>query len=277
MSKEKNVHKKYIPDLSGKFLFMRHGQSFYNKVTDESRKYNPDLIDAHLSEEGINQAKSRQNDLNKLDIEKVFVSPYNRALETMTYALQNHPNVDKIIATVHPKIAEVTCGGHDFILDIKKNKKEFNMNSSVKVDWSYFDEYIKNSKYAENFFFFENMNLLDEKVKQEEYFKLKELYDKGDIKKYKDELQRFLKENYKVFIKYESFKHSTERFEDFKRYLKQEFKETINDKNKKVLCVCHSCFINVATSSIPFLKDEIEEKQDNCYKIKNGEIISLLI
>ena len=277
MSKEKNVHKKYIPDLSGKFLFMRHGQSFYNKVTDESRKYNPDLIDAHLSEEGINQAKSRQNDLNKLDIEKVFVSPYNRALETMTYALQNHPNVDKIIATVHPKIAEVTCGGHDFILDIKKNKKEFNMNSSVKVDWSYFDEYIKNSKYAENFFFFENMNLLDEKVKQEEYFKLKELYDKEDIKKYKDELQRFLKENYKVFSKYESFKHSTGRFEDFKRYLKQEFKETINNKNKKVLCVCHSCFINVATSSIPFLKDEIEEKQDNCYKIKNGEIISLLI
>ena len=45
----------------------------------------------------------------------------------MTYALQNHPNVDKIIATVHPKIAEVTCGGHDFILDIKKNKKEFNL------------------------------------------------------------------------------------------------------------------------------------------------------
>ena len=277
MSKEKNVSQKYIPDLSGKFLFMRHGQSLFNKVTDESRKYNPDLIDAHLSEEGINQSISRQNDLNKLDIEKVFVSPYNRALETMTYALQKHPNVDKLIAVVHPKISEVTCSGHDFIFDIKENKKEFNMNSSVKVDWSYFDEYVKNSKYDENFFFFENMNLLDEKVKNDEYLKLKELYDKGDVQKYKDELQKFLKENIKVYKKYESYKHSTERFEEFKKYLKQEFKETLNDKTKKVLCVCHSAFINVATSPVPFLKDEIDEKRDNCYQIKNGEIISLLI
>ena len=256
---------------------MRHGQSFYNKVTDESRKYNPDLIDAHLSEEGIKQSISRQNDLNKLDIEKVFVSPYNRALETMTYALQKYPNVDKLVAVVNPKIAEVTSSGHDFIFDIKQNKKEFNMNSSVKVDWSYFDEYMKNSKYDENFFFFENMNLLDEKVKNDEYLKLKELYDKGEVQKYKDELQHFLKENIKVYKKYESYKHSTERFEEFKKYLKQEFKETFNDKNKKVLCVCHSAFINVATSPVPFLKDEIDEKRDNCYQIKNGEIISLLI
>ena len=151
------------------------------------------------------------------------------------------------------------------------------MNSSVKVDWSYFDEYVKNSKYGENFFFFENMNLLDEKVKNDEYLKLKELYDKGDVQKYKDELQKFLKENIKVYKKYESYKHSTERFEEFKKYLKQEFKETFNDKNKKVLCVCHSAFINVATSPVPFLKDEIDEKRDNCYQIKNGEIISLLI
>ena len=117
---------------------MRHGQSIYNKVTDESRKYNPELIDAHLSEVGINQAKLKQEDLNKLYIERIYVSPHIRALETMTYALENHPNIDNIIAIVHPKISEVVCSVHDFILDIKINKKEFNLNSRVKVDWSYF-------------------------------------------------------------------------------------------------------------------------------------------
>ena len=272
-----NNSPKYIPDLSGKFLFMRHGQSLYNQVKEESRRYNPDLIDASLSEEGIKQAKSRQEDINQLDIEKVYVSPYKRALETMIYALQSHPNADKIIATVNPLISEIVCSGHDFMIDLKQTKKKFNMNSPIKIDWSYFDEFVKNSKYDENFFFFENMNLLEEKEKQKEYLKLKDLYDKGKTEKYKEELGKFLKENNEKYRKYESFKHSYERFEKLKKYLNEKFKETINDKNKKVLCVCHSAFINVATSPIKFSKDEIVESKDNLYQIQNGEIISLMI
>ena len=186
-----NNSPKYIPDLSGKFLFMRHGQSLYNQVKEESRRYNPDLIDASLSEEGIKQAKSKQEDINKLDIEKVYVSPYKRALETMIYALQSHPNADKIIATVNPLISEIVCSGHDFMIDLKQTKKKFNMNSPIKIDWSYFDEFVKNSKYDENFFFFENMNLLEPKEKQKIYLKLKVLYDKEDIEKYKEELGKF--------------------------------------------------------------------------------------
>ena len=277
MSIEINDSKKYIPDLSGKFLFMRHGESLFNKVKEEYRRYTPELCDAHLSEEGIKQAKSSQESLNKLDLEKVYVSPYNRALETLIYALENHPNKDKIIAIVHPKIHEVVCSGHDFLIDIKQNKKEFNMNSKVKIDWSYFDEYIKNSKYDENFFYFENMNLLDEKIKEEEYQKLKALYDKSDIQNFKNELGRFLKENNNVYRKYESFKHSSERFDEYKKFLHEECKDTINDTNKKVLSICHSCFINVATSPVPFLIDKIEESKENLYQIKNAEIISLLV
>lgn len=279
MSMENNISPKFIVDLSGKFLFMRHGESIFNKMRDDpSRVYNPDLSDAHLSEEGIKQSKSRQDDLNKLNIEKVYVSPYFRALETMTYALESYPNIENIIAIVHPKISEVVCCGNDFIIDIRETKKKFNMNSKVKVDWSLFDEIIKKSKYEENFFFFENMNLLDEKLKEEEYIKLKSLYDKGDIKEYKNNIGSFLKSHYEHYRKYESFKHSNERFDEFKNYLKKEFKDSINDKDKKILCVCHSALISAALSPIPFLKDEIEEeKNDNLYQIKNAEIISILI
>lgn len=276
---ENNISPKFKPDLSGKFLFMRHGETLFNKMReDPSRVYNPDLSDSHLSEEGIEQSKSRQEDLNKLNIEKVFVSPYFRAIETMTYALESYPNIENIIAIVHPKISEVVCCSNNFIIDIKKTKEKFNMNSKVKVDWSLFDELIKQSKYDENFFFFEYMNLLGDKEKEEEYIKLKSLYDKGDIKEYKNELRNFLESHYEHYRKYESFKHSNERFDEFKYYLKNEFKESINDKNKKVLCVCHSALLNAAISPTPFLKDEIEEeKSDNLYQIKNAEIISILI
>ncbi len=277
MNKENKVSQKYILDLSGKFLFMRHGQSFFNRLTEESRRYNPELCDAHLSEEGIKQAKSRQEDINKLNLEKVYVSPYHRALETMSYALENHPNINNIIVTVHPKIGEIIGCGHDFIFDIKQNKKEFNMNSKVKVDWSIFDEYTKKSKYGENFYFFENMNLLDEKTKEELYLKLKSLYDNGEIAKYREEIGKFLKDNLRTDTQFESFKHSHERFEEFKRYLHEEFKDTINNKDKKVLCVSHGAFIRTATSPVPFLKDEIKETIDNLYYVKNAEIISLLI
>ena len=77
------------------------------------------------------------------------------------------------------------------------------MNSKIKVDWSLFDEFIKKSKYDENLFYFENINLLDEKIKEEEYLKLKSLFDNGYMGEYKKEIGKFLKENYEHYKKYE--------------------------------------------------------------------------
>ena len=107
--------------------------------------------------------------------------------------------------------------------------------------------------------------------------KLKSLYDNGEMAKYREEIGKFLKDNLRTDTQFESFKHSHERFEEFKRYLHEEFKDTINNKDKKVLCVSHGAFIRTATSPVPFLKDEIKETIDNLYYVKNAEIISLLI
>lgn len=278
MSNEKKINLKYSPDLSGKFLFMRHGQTWYNRTTELSRGYNPDLCDSHLSDEGINQIKLSQETINKLNLEKVYVSPYYRALQTCTLALENYPELKNLQIIVHPKISEVCCGGHDFIFEIKQTKKDFNMNSKVKIDWSYFDNYVKEINYDENFFYFENINLIDEKEKNEEYLKLKKLYEEKDEKKgYKEELKRFLEEKKKILPRFESLKHAYQRFEDFKNFLKNEHKDTINDLNKKILCISHSTFIKTASSPEPFLIDKIEENTDHLYKIKNGEIITLFL
>ena len=141
---------------SYKFYFMRHGETLYNSIKDKSIKYNPEYADSHLSDKGKEQAKSRQKDLNNLNIEIIYVSPYYRALETMEYAFENHPNIENIIAYVHPKLSELAGMIHEFILDIKKTKKDFNMNSKVKVNWSIFDNYVKNLIYGDNLFFIEN-------------------------------------------------------------------------------------------------------------------------
>jgi broad specificity phosphatase PhoE len=277
MSNEITISPKFSRDMSGKFLFMRHGQTFYNQTTDLSRRINPELSDSHLTEEGEKQAKLNQNIINKLNLERVYVSPYYRALQTVSLAIENHPNLKDITVMVHPYLSEILCGSHDFIVDIKQTKKVFNMNSKVKIDWSYFDEYVKKSKYDENFIYFENMNLIDEKEKNDEYLILKKLYDSGDMKKFKEELGKFLAEKKKIFLRFESFKHANDRFEKFKEYLRNEFKDTISDKDKKVLCVTHSSLMSIATSSVPFLTDKVNETVDNLYKMQNGEINTLYI
>ena len=276
MNVEKTNKPTFSSGISGKFLFMRHGQTWYNRSTDLTRRYNPDLCDAHLSDEGINQIKSIQEIINKLNLEKIYVSPYYRALQTVTIALENYPRLKDIIIIVHPKISEVVCGAHDIIFDIKKTKKDFNMDSKVKIDWSYFDKYVKGSNYEENFFYFENIDLLDEKEKNEEYCKLKKLYDENDAKEsYKKELKRFLKEKSKINFKYESLRHPYKRFEEFKEYLINEHKDTLNDNNKKILCVSHNIFIS--TAIIP--KEELynENSKLNLHRLKNGEIITFFI
>ena len=178
---------------------------------------------------------------------------------------------------VHPLISEIVFGNQDFLFDIKKTKKDFNMNSKIKIDWNYFDEYIKKSKYDENFFYYDNMNLLNENEKNMIYLKWKEKYEKGNMEEFKKDIENFLLGKKNCFGKFESLKHGFQRFEEFKKILKNEHKDTICEKNNKVLCVCHAAFINTATSPKPFLTDEIDEIPDNLYQIQNGEIITLLI
>jgi broad specificity phosphatase PhoE len=269
----------YSLDFSGKVLFMRHGKTWFNLAKpDPSRYYNPDLSDAHLCDEGIQQITSTQDELNKLNFEIVYVSPYYRTLQTVSLALEKHPKVSNLKIIVHPKLGEVICAAQEFIIDIKQAKKDFNMDSKVKIDWSYFDKYIKESnKYDENFFYFENIDNVDEKVKNETYLKLKKLYDEGLIDEFKKELISFWKGKHKKFGGYESSHHSSKRFEDLKQFLKNEHKDTFNDIENKILCVSHKSFIKAAIDHQQKLVGKSKKKFNKSYQMKNGEIISIFI
>ena len=227
-------------DSSGKFLFMRQSETIFNQDPDPDRILNSRYIDSELSEEGIKQAKLAQSELNKLKIKEVYVSPYYRALQTTSICLEKHPNINNISVIVHPLLSEIEGNTHDFIYDIKKNKKNFSNNSIVKFDWSVFDEYIKQIKYDENFFYFNEFNMMDIQTKDKFYKNLKNYYENGKKSFFEKELEKLAVYRVQSGIRFESLKHEYERFLNFSNYLSNKFKDSLDDKENKILTISHS-------------------------------------
>jgi broad specificity phosphatase PhoE len=271
-----NIKSKYSTDLNGKFLFMRHAKTNFNSDHEKLRQINISYIDCHLSQKGIQQIISKQNIINNLSIEKVYVSPFYRALQTAYILLENHPNLSKIPIIVHPKIAEIGGCTHDFILDIKQNKADFNSNSKVKFNWNIFDEYIRRIKYDENFFYFEEYDNLEKDIKNEIYNNLRELYENNKSELFQKALEKLATFRIENRKKFESIRHEYNRFLEFKNYLNKEHQSTIKNKNKKILIISHSSFIKIASSPGPY-KENNSKAHPSCHSMKNLEIISIYL
>lgn len=269
-----NIKCIFTTDLNGKFLYMRHGKTKFNSDHDKHRQINISYIDCHLSPNGIQQVRAKQNLINKLSLEKVYVSPFYRALQTAYILLENHPNLINIPIIVHPKIAEIGGCTHDFILDIKKNKADFNNDSKVKFNWDIFDEYIRRIKWDENFFYFEEYDNIKDDIKYEIYNNLRELYNKNKNELYQQALEKFAMFRIENKKKFESVKHEYNRFLEFKKNLNNEFNSSSENKNEKILIISHSSFIKIATSPGPYFEKNAKA-HPNCHSMKNLEIISI--
>ena len=249
-----NIKPRFSQDLTGKFLFMRHGKTTFNSDHEKNRQINISYIDCHLSPKGIQQVRAKQNIINNISIEKVYVSPFYRALQTAYILLENHPNLSNIPIIVHPKIAEIGGCTHDFILDIKQNKADFNLDSKVKFDWNLFDEYIRSEIYND----------------------LRKLYDNNKNELFQQALEKFARFRIQYKKKFESIKHEYNRFLDFKNNLKNEHSINLKDKNQKILIISHSSFIKISTSPGPY-KEKNAKAHPSCHPMKNLEIISMYV
>ena len=212
-----------------------------------------------------------------LSLEKVYVSPFYRALQNLTYSLENHPNKNNIIALVHPFVSELSNCINDYILDIKQTKKDFNMNSKIKIDWTIFDEYVKGIKYDENFFYFDNFDYFDEEQKNKMYLKLKNYYDNNNIEKLRNGLSELAELRFNKGKRFESLVHSQGRFIKFVDFIKIKHKNTLQNNDEKILVFSHSCFMKVGTNLTPYESKEIQDFHPNCYSPKNCEILSYII
>jgi len=273
---EKNINNYFSKDINGKILLMRHGETFFNSDPDKvGRLTNSKYIDGKLTEKGISQSISIQNVLNKLSFEKIYVSPMYRAFQTISFALEKHPNLRNITVVVHPLVNEVTSCVQDYLLDIKQTKKDFNMNSRLKFDWSIFDNYVKDIKWDENFYYFENFDCFEQNKKEEMYQKLKQYYDKKDFESLKKGLSDIAIIRYDQKKRFESLKNLQYRFNKFLDYIKDKHRETLNNLDKKILIVSHDSFIKVATDRRIYETKDVQKYHDKSYSSKNCEIISI--
>ena len=130
------------------------------------------------------------------------------------------------------------------------------------------------------FFYFEYFNRLDENQKNIKYNKLLDLYNKGDMNEFKKEIVNempriiFNKDSLQPF---ESFKHVYSRFLEFKNFLGEKHKDSLNDIDKKVLVVTHGDFLGVITNKFLYENDDINFYPDDCCHCKNCDIISIYI
>ena len=272
-NEEQKEEQNYNKDLSEKLLIMRHGETDFNADTDKGNRItNPKYPDCRLNQNGISQAKSKQGLINSLTLEKVYVSPIYRAIQTVTYCLENHPNKNNIVVVVHPLVSEISNCINDYILDIKQTKKDFNMNSKIKVDWSLFDEYVKTIKYEENFYYFDNFDCYE--GKEIMYQKLKNIYNNGDIDGLRNGLSELATLRFQAKIRFESLKHLQGRFNKFCEYIREHHKDTLNDKKNKILVVSHCAYIKIGTDLTPYESEKIQDYHSTCYSPENCEILS---
>ena len=270
---------KYEQNTNGNFLFIRHGQTICNSDKDlKGRKFNPNYIDSHLSEKGINQSKNLKEKIEKFDIEAIYVSPLYRSLETAKYMIENMDYKGEII--VHPLIVECLNCIDDIIFDVRQTRKDF---QDLNVNWNIFDEYVKKyKKWDENFYYFEYFNRLNEEEKDIKYNKLLNLYKNGDMIEFKqgivNEIQRKVFNEDLSINPFESFKLVYSRFLEFKHFLSTKHKAiNQNDSNKKIIVITHSNFLGVITNKYLYDNDNINYFPKECCHCKNCDIISIYI
>jgi len=122
-------------------FLIRHAQSQFNVAEHAvlargadvyEYKFNRELIDAGISDLGIDQTKAAAEECKNLNIKVVFTSPLRRTLQTTYNIFKDHPNKPHVI--VLPLLREIFSSACDVSDDLDKIKKEF-----PDFDFSYID------------------------------------------------------------------------------------------------------------------------------------------
>lgn len=265
----------YEKNLNGKFILIRHGETDYNFATRDKdyfkSRYEPKFFDTHLTQDGIKQAENASSKFSNLNIKDIYVSPYYRTLQTSFYLFKNHPQKNKIIIKVFPLIAENILGFETMIKDIDINKSKFNMNSEIKYDWSYFDNLYKTKKEQDLFY----LNNVDNFIDINEKDKLiKNVYESHGTENFEKELIN-LSKRIKLKQAFETTKHRLSRAMQLKEFLKNTYKNSMNETDEKVFLVSHAGISLAFTSPLKVA----DEKNPGCdgVLLGNCEAVSLKV
>ena len=267
----------FAKNLKGKIIFIRHGETDYNKDLNKKGpkiKYDINYLDGHLNINGQKQAEKASELFKNLDIEAIYVSPLYRTLESAFTIFKDHPKKSEIQLIVHPLLTEVVSSMNNFSDDIDIKKNLYNEKSEIKVDWSLFDEEFK-TKEEQNFFYLKYVNIFS----KEKFDKIKnDLYNSLKSGKMKEGISEFGKIISDLKVKrIETLDHLFNRAIKFKEFLKEKYKNNMNDCSKKIVIISHHCFAQMLTSKECYGKKDIKEYPKDCCEISNCESISIFI
>ena len=268
----------YSRDTKSKFLYVRHGKTEFNILQKELGTENitteGKYTDGPLCDEGRAQARALQPLVNKMQIEHVFVSPLNRTLETCSLIFETHPDRKKFVCEISPIITEIVNTTYDIPKYIEDNKKKFNMNSNVQFDWSKFEELYKNEE-ERNFYYLNYVDTLEKDEIKEEF---NNLVNANKVRKMSDAVSNLTVHAKNLGIpRLESYKHVFNRCVKFKEFLKEKYKDSLNDTNKKVVVVTHKAFIHYSSSKLAYKMEKIEKNPEDCCLVDNCEMVSIYI
>ena len=267
----------FAKNLEGKIIFIRHGETDYNiDIVKKGSKIKFDInyLDGHLNTNGEKQAEKSSNIFNNIDIEAIYVSPLYRTLESAYILFKNHPKKNNIQLIVHPLLTEVVSSMNNFTDDIDTKKSIYKEKSEIKVDWSLFDEEFK-TKEEQNFYYLNYVNLLPKEKYDIIKNKLYNSLNTGKMKETISELGKMISDLKMKRI--ESLDHLFNRTVKFKEYLKEKYKNSMNDSSKKIIIISHSCYGQIFTSKECYGKTNIKEYPKDCCDMRNCEAISVFI
>ena len=137
-----------------KIYALRHGFSKLNEFIKNEPlqaktydRYNKTFLDCPLAEEGIQEALKIRDEINKLPLKIVLVSPLYRALQTCKYILESHPNKLNINIIVDPNHSEFLGNSSDFPGNSKEILQNIFDKTNLKVDFSLFENLVQNYFY----------------------------------------------------------------------------------------------------------------------------------
>jgi broad specificity phosphatase PhoE len=223
-------------------FLIRHAQSQFNVAEHAALargadvyeyKFNPELVDAGISDLGHDQTKAAAEEVQDLNIKVVFTSPLRRTLQTTYNIFKDHKNKPHVI--VLPILREIFSSACDVSDDLQKIKKEF-----PDFDFSLID-----ALDVPEFWLFhslQNETLKKDLLKEAER-KFRDKTDLGEkVKHYiLDKLSKYYPEQYES--SFEILQRNAQAREHFlKKY--SELKE-----GEKIACVAHYYFLNHFTAT----------------------------
>ena len=128
---------------------IRHAYSTFNYKKDCCKadssipydKFSSDFIDSPLHEKGIAQCHEASSKLAALNFHHIFVSPFQRTLETSYELFRSHPNIGSIKFIVHPLLTEILNNANDIPLNtLSRLRPHYEKQPNFLYDFSEFDK-----------------------------------------------------------------------------------------------------------------------------------------